>query len=215
MYRLAVERVPRAFPPNVPRHFEVVPRFRDAPTVAPETGPLDRLRECQSVLVIADIENWVYGARDLDREIDFAALARLLKAKLRRASLHAFFSAPHGDSVVTDRLTDLGWTAHQRAIINRPARVGANRCANADLAIAFGTAKLLGHQRADGVLLGTGDGFLALDCARAVRANFKRCSLIGTMSLAGSTSRLIDARATREIDVNVEIGADAMRPLGS
>jgi len=182
-------------------------------SISPVTGPFDRLAGCENVLVVADIENWAYGARDLGFEIDFAALGRLIKAKFKRASLHAFFSAAYGDDIIANRLAEFGWAPHPRAIIERPAQFGIARSANADLAIAFGAAKLLGHQRADAVLLGTGDGVLALDCARAIRANFKKCGTVGTVSLAGSTSRLLDARISKEITANVEIGMDAMRPL--
>ncbi len=182
-------------------------------SIAPITGPFDRLGRSENILVIADIENWAYSARNLGYEIDFAALSDLLKAKFKRVSLHAFFSAAEGDNVVSVRLTQLGWEPHARAIIKRSHQFGPTQSANADLAIAFGAAKLLGHKRADAVLLGTGDGVLALDCARAIRANFKKCDAVGTMSLAGSTSRLLDARVANEINVNVEIGLDAMRPL--
>jgi uncharacterized LabA/DUF88 family protein len=182
-------------------------------TISPMTGPFDRFTGSENVLVIADIENWAYGARDLGFEIDFAALARLFKGKLKRPSLHAFFSAVDGDDIVADRLAQFGWEPQPRAIIQRPAQFGMARSANADLAIAFGAAKLLGHKRVDAVLLGTGDGVLALDCARAIRTNFKKCFTVGTVSLSGSTSRLLDARVAKEIDVNVEIGMDAMRPL--
>jgi hypothetical protein len=183
--------------------------------VAPSTGPLARLSSCDSILVVADVENLAYGGRDLGLQIDFAALASLLRAATKRPSLHAFFSADEGDVVIAERLTACGWTPHSRAIIQHTTQIGRTRSANADLAIAFGAAKLLGHQRTAGVLLGTGDGVLALDCARAIRTNFKKCTFVGTMSLAGSTSRLIDAQLAREIDVNIEIGMDAMGPLGT
>jgi len=202
-------------PPSSTSRFHARRNYKAKFEVAPKTGPLDKLSDCDGVLIVADIENWAYGARDLMLQIDFAALAYLLKTAIKRPHLHAFFSADENDYVIADRLIACGWTPHPRAIIERPAQIGRTRSANADLAIAFGAAKLLGHQRAGGILLGTGDGVLALDCARAIRANFKKCKFIGTLSLAGSTSHLIDARLAREIDINAEIGLDAMRPLGS
>ncbi len=207
-------RPARVYRPQRAKSFSVV-RLNHGlrASISPISGPFVRLTDCESVLVVADIENWAYGARDLGFEIDFAALGRLLKAKLKRVALHAFFSAADGDDFVTNQLAQLGWEPHPRAIIQRPAQFGGAQSANADLAIAFGAAKLLGHKRADAVLLGTGDGVLALDCARAIRTNFRKCSTVGTMSLTGSTSRLIDARVAREIDVNLEIGLDAMRSL--
>ncbi len=208
MYNTSVAR-PRPPAPRAPVSPTRTLRNRTA-HVAPETGPFDQFATCDGVLVIADIENWAYGARDLGLEIDFAELSRLLKAKLRRASLHAFFSAPDGDSVIAQHLARLGWNPHSRAIIDRPGTAHTT-AANADLAIAFGTAKLLGHTQADGILLGTGDGVLALDCARAIRSAFRKCGTVGTLSLAGSTSRLLDARTAREINVNVEVGRDVMR----
>ena len=205
-------RPARDYRPQTAKSFSIVRSNHGLrANISPVSGPFDRFTDCESVLVVADIENWAYGARDLGFEIDFAALGRLLKTKFKRASLHAFFSATDGDDVVTNRLSQLGWEPHPRAIIQRPAQYGMARSANADLAIAFGAAKLLGHKRADAVLLGPGDGVLALDCARTIRTNYKKCSTIGTMSLTGSTSRLLDARVVHEIDVNVEIGLDAMR----
>lgn len=179
--------------------------------VAESTGPLEWLGDCQSVLVIADIENLAYSARDLQVCIDFAALAGLFRKGHQAARLHAYFSAHINDDKAAAALAAMGWDPHTRSIIEQGP---GKRCsANADLAFAFGAAVELGRQSVDACVLATGDGVLALDTARAIRACFPSCKLITTMSLAGATSRLLDARTVPEIDVNIEIGRDVMIAL--
>lgn len=177
--------------------------FKRAVDIIQVTGPLTPLADRRGVLVVADVENLTYGARDLGMMVDFSLLADRLRASIDKPALHAVFSAPAGDDRAAQLLTDMGWMPHQRQIIGRQA--------NADVAIAFQAAALIAAMKAEACVIATGDGGLALDIAHGIRSAFKDCSLIATMSLAGSTSRLLDARRTNVIDLNIEIGRDAMR----
>lgn len=172
--------------------------------IAPVTGPFRAFQSCARVLVIADVENIAYGGRDLGVSVDFALLAERLRASLADPALHAVYSAEPHDRQIAELLAVSGWTPHQREIVGRHT--------NADAAIAFQAAALIARTGPDACVIATGDGGLALDIAQGTRATFDHCGLIATLSLAGSTSRLIDARNTKHIDVNLEIGRDVMRP---
>jgi hypothetical protein len=173
--------------------------------IAAVTGPFCAFHERARVLVVADVENIAYGGRDLGMTVDFGKLADRLRAALIDPALHAVVSAPANDNRIAEFLSDSGWTPHQREIVGRHT--------NADAAIAFQTAVLIARTGSDACVIASGDGGLALDIAQGTRAAFGHCNLIATLSLAGSTSRLIDARNTRHIDVNIEIGRDVMRDL--
>jgi hypothetical protein len=175
--------------------------------IAPLTGPFDGLSARAPTLFMADVENLRYGARDLSRRIDFQALAQVLRRRIALVELHACFSS----SLKTAEdgvLTAAGWTVHRRAIIDNPA--AGRRSANADVSLAFHVAALIGKLQPQACILGSGDGELVLDIARAIRAQFPVCRTIATASLAGSTSWLLDARREKLIGQNIEIGLDAM-----
>lgn len=177
--------------------------FKRTANIAQATGPFTPLKDQANVVVVADVENLAYGARDLGMTVNFGLLGKRLGATLNKPALHAVFSAPASDGRTAQLLTAMGWSAHQRNIVGRQA--------NADSAIAFQAAALIASMNAKACIIATGDGGLALDIANGIRSSFRDCSLIATMSLAGSTSHLLDARRTPVIDLNIEIGRDVMR----
>lgn len=181
--------------------------------VAPETGPFNALAACKSVLVVADVENWAYSARDLGLRIDFAELARLISQNVIGTSLHAWFSISAENASLALQFYDMGWFAHPRSIIKHDDSLGGRQHANADVWLAFGAAVALQSTNADGCVIGTGDGALGLDIARGIRTEFPACTTVVTLSVAGSTSRLLDAKEASEVDGNLEIGMDVMYPL--
>lgn len=178
--------------------------------VVETTGPFDLLATACRVLVLADVENWVFSARDLGLHLDFEGLGRLLCQNLPRADLHGVLSVPAQMAQATQRqAAAVGWIAHSRPII--ATRTG--RHANADNTFAFQVATLLERTAADALILGTGDGALGLDVVRAVRSEFPHCRFVATLSVAGATSRLLDARSAPELDANFELGRDVLHPL--
>ena len=181
-------------------------------TIAVETGPLDVLRG-KRVVVIADIENLSYSAKRLNSgyQISYKMLATLLKVTARSCMLHAFFSAFPGDRR-REYFQARGWTSHVRPIeCVADGRGGVKKFANADIAFAVGVG-LLARNGFDAVVLATGDGELAHDTACAINALPKRREIF-TLSLAGSTSRRLDARRNPYITGNIEVGLDVLKPI--
>ncbi|MEZ2145349.1 hypothetical protein AAE026_24110 [Bradyrhizobium sp. DN5] len=179
--------------------------------IAPTTGPFTGIDLAAPTLVMADAENLVFGARDLGRKINFAALANLLQDAFPRVDLHACYSAPAVGGHMCCDLVGTGWTVHRRLIIESAFIKGSG--ANADVSLAFHSAALIGKFRPQNFVLASGDGMLVLDIGRAIKAQFPDCRVVVTASLAGSTSRLIDARVEHVITQNIEIGLDVMLPL--
>lgn len=184
------------------------PSARRYDRVAPSTGPFAALVGARRTVIVADVENWAYSARDLGRSIDFAALAQLLRQNLARAMLHGVLSVDARDVEAT-RLegSARGWIAHPRAIFASATR----RHANADTLFACAVTAIVAREKPDTVVLGTGDGALGLDVARFLRTAFPRCRRIATLSVAGATSHLLDAAREPAITANLEIGRDVMR----
>lgn len=218
-----MQYIERASDPRARVHYSFRPQFplprlarrrektvREA-DIALATGPFSSFATCRRVLTLLDVENLTYSALNLGMVLDFGMLAELVKASLPDPALHAVFSTPKGDDGIARLLAGMGWTPHEREIVYKRGRQNDHKPANADVALAFHAAALIGATGADACIIATGDGCLALDIARAIQATFRTCSVIATMSLAGSTSPLIDARRTSSVNLNIEIGRDAMQ----
>lgn len=165
-------------------------------------------------LVLLDAENLVLSARDLGRSLDFVALREALRADGAPDPIcHAFYSSGRHDIPLSGYLAARGWQPHARPPIVR--RQGEGRAAhlNADTWFAFGAAYLATTIPCGCIVLGTGDGLLGLDVARCLRSLVPTCRTIATLSVPGSTSRLLDSRTAVEIDLNIELGRDVLRPL--
>jgi hypothetical protein len=183
----------------------------DRPVVADQTGPLSFLTD-RSVLVIADMENLVLGARDLGLVLDLQALAVVLRDASNRCELHAFYSRVLGDNSFENTLTAARWTSHPRTIEVVQSFRGPRRRANSDNTILIYTGALAIQSVADVVILATGDGDLAVDGARHL-GELRPEVAVATMSLAGSTSPRLNAQSNPDITANIEIGRDCL--LGS
>lgn len=177
--------------------------------VARETGPLSPLGN-RRVLVLADMENLLLGARDLGLALDARALAAVLSTACATCDLHAFFSRMPGDQRLAVQLASAGWTVHPRDIRFVRTTWGVRRQANSDNTILFFAGHLLAETEADTVVIASGDGDLVVDAARHIREiSPGRC--VATLSLAGSTSSRLDARVNADVSLNLEIGLDCLR----
>lgn len=184
------------------------------PELAYQTGPLDELN-AKAVLVIADIENLSYSARDLGYNVNYAALARRILQTARRAAFHGFFSRESGDSSFEQYLQNVGWTPHPRNIQRSIIRGAPQRFANSDNFIGYGAGFLAARKRFDAVIVATGDGALGCDIAAALKQYVSRPIAVTTMSLPGSTSWRLRAGDNPDIICNIEIGLDCLRlPAG-
>jgi hypothetical protein len=79
-----------------------------------------------------------------------------------------------------------------------------------DNLVAFVCGRLASRLSVEIVLVGTGDGQLALDIAEAL-ATLPSGPAVASLSVAGSTSRRLDSRICKLLAGNVEIGMDSMR----
>jgi len=179
--------------------------------IAPTTGPLDALQG-RHVLVLADVENIKYSARNLGFTAAFHTIAHKLEETGCTTSLHAFFSRPAGDEQLSQYFTRHGWTPHARDIEIVSSPNGPRKCANADSLLLFWAGMLVNQSGADVVLILSGDGDLVSELAKAIHTLQKKFDVV-TMSLAGSTAQRLDARFNGFIQNNIEIGLDCLRPI--
>ncbi len=179
------------------------------PLIAHRTNPLSVLRE-RKILILADVENLIYSARDLGCAISFQQLSGLLRANARAVSLHAFFSRQNAvDSRIED-FRKIGWTVHTREIQNVQTHRGTERLANCDNLLLFTAGSLISRSNADTVALASGDGDLVCSLIEGLK-NLPKPRDVVTLSLAGSTSWRLDAARNRDIRANIEIGLDCLK----
>jgi hypothetical protein len=147
------------------------PRFNQstAINIANHTGPLDVI-ENKRVLIIADIENLSYSARNrLGFKVSYSTLTKKLAHITRSCALHAFFSRHHGGEDRWSRyFADRGWIPHPRDIEIIQSYQGQQRLANSDNMILFMSGLLVSRSYADVVGIASGDGTLVCDLAKAI-----------------------------------------------
>jgi hypothetical protein len=187
-----------------------LPAKRDV-EVAAITGPVDVLHD-QRVLVLADVENLRYSARDVGARLSYRRLAERLGRAAMACSLHAFFSRSPRDNRLLHYFLDRGWLPHPRDIETVHTCRGKERLANSDNIILFHAGVLVSRSSADVVVLASGDGSLVCDLARCLRS-LPRPRRIVTLSVAGSTSWRLDAAQNPDITANIEIGRDCFRRI--
>ncbi|MDB5970967.1 MAG: hypothetical protein JWQ90_3417 [Hydrocarboniphaga sp.] len=173
------------------------------------TGPLDILPN-KRALILLDVANLHCGAKTAGYELSFGTLASLLKAKLGSADLHAFFARKPNDSGRGDELEGHGYHTHAREVEYVKTVRGMERKSNCDNDLLFVAGVLLATMSYDLVVAGTGDGDLALDLARGVRA-FRDNIEIVSLGFAHNSAWRLHTGANRVIDGNILIGADCLQ----
>jgi hypothetical protein len=181
--------------------------------IADVTGPLDCIRG-KKILVLGDTENLTYSARDLGFKVSFRTLASLLRRTAHSCTLYAFFSRNAGDNRREGYFENRGWTSYANDIKVVRAHDGIRRRANCDNFLLFHAGILVSRSHADVVCIASGDGALASDLANAILSLPKRREIV-TLSLAGSTSRQLDAAENADISVNIELGLDCLLPISN
>ena len=185
-------------------------RPRAAVEVAAATGPL-RVLAGHDVLVIADCQNLDMGARNLGFAVDWKRLGRRMAWAARSTARHAFIAEPAGSTRQAEYLARSGWTPHSK--VSRTVRswrgVVSNK--NTDHLIAFFAGVLASGSHATLVLVASGDGDLVEDLSEAL-GMLPPPRPIATLSLAGSTSRRLDARHSCFVIENIELGIDCLKP---
>jgi hypothetical protein len=179
--------------------------------IAPVTGPLAPLAG-KKVLVLADHENWFYSARSLGARVSFRSLGEQLRLATHACALHAFFSRAPGDQRRLRYLAERGWQPHANDIEEVATCRGTERRANCDNFLLFMAGVLASRSNAEVVVIGSGDGRLSGELARALRS-LPAKRTVHTLSLAGSTAMSLNARENPDIAGNIEIGLDCLRGL--
>ena len=185
--------------------------IRQSLPIARTTGPLATIQG-RRILVLADVENIRYSARDLGFTTSFHTIERKLEEISHTSSLHAFFSRPAGDTQLPQYSSAHGWTPHTRDIEIVSTSEGPRKYANADNLLTFWAGLLVCQSTVDVVLILSGDGELVTEIAKPLSTLPRKCDVV-TMSLAGSTAQRLDARLNGHILANVEIGLDCLQPI--
>ena len=187
------------------------PRHRACIAVEEVTGPLLAI-EGRQILVLADVENLNYSARDLGHKVSYRTLTARLSQQARACSLHAFYSHEPGNDLLVHYFLERSWTPHPRDIETVRTHRGKERETNSDNLILFMAGVLASRCPADLIVLASGDGQLVNDLAKGLGILPKRRSVV-TLSLAGSTAQRLNAVTNRHITANIEIGRDCLHPL--
>jgi hypothetical protein len=181
--------------------------------IEPSTGPLEVLRG-RTVIVLADLENLCYSARDLGYRLSLPSLANRLRSSARRTALHAFISAPPGTKEQTQaHLQADDWVLHVNPIETVLTHKGLETKANADALMLGLGGILLSRTRAEVLVAASGDGDLVQLLARLVAHYLPKPRYFVTLSLPGSTAFRLDARRNPLIQANLEIGRDCLRSI--
>lgn len=179
--------------------------------IAKHTGPLVPIVN-RKVLLLADIENLFYSARDLGQKVSFRQLAILIRQNASAARLYAFYSRQVGDNRRDGYFQERGWKPIPNDIQVVQTHQGTKRRANSDNLILVYAGYLISRSQADVICIASGDGAMVSDLARVI-ATFPKSRTVVTLSLAGSTSYQLDARQNDYIDENIELGMDCLIPI--
>ena len=174
-----------------------------------ETGPLSLLL-ARDLVVVADVENLSYSARNAGFRFSYAALGAALAETTKTARLHACFSRQAHHRDWEGYFAQRGWIPHARDIAYSERRNGTRKHANADALIAFHSGRLAAETNAD-ILVATGDGALATDVANSI-AEVWPDRLIFTLAFPGAASASLRATNRSSIAGNLLVGLDVLHP---
>ena len=198
---------------NGHRHPLTRTTVRPTVEVAQTTGPLDVITD-GSLIVIADAQNLDQGAKELGFKLSWANLGTVLDGASHKASRHAIIGKRPGDDRRWDYLTRRGWRPHATEVRQVQTHKGWERKGNVDFLMAFLAGVIVSRSPADVVVIASGDGDLVEEMAFGIRSLHKDRRIV-TLSLAGSTAFRLNARTSKLIDANIEIGLDCLRPTRS
>jgi hypothetical protein len=187
----------------------VRPKFRGRPIPA-KTGPLDLL-SARNLVVVADVENLTFSARNAGFKLSYAALGALLAKTGSTLQLHACFCREANREAWEDYFEERGWMPHTRMIDYIMTRRGVEKLANADVLIAFQCGRLIAETDGD-VLIATGDGTLANDIAHSTAESWPD-RLIFTLGFPGAVSSRLKPNMNNGIAGNLLVGMDCLRPI--
>lgn len=163
----------------------------------------------QRSAVILDVENLTASAHNLDREFDYCALHAAMKAAGSRPEVHAVFSRQACDERWASYFRECGIIPHPRQVKRITTHNGVREGMNSDVAIAV-ICGLVAAQQPEELVLGTGDGQLALDIVEILLAQAPRLRIV-TLGVPGSVSTAL--RNESRIHGHLTAGTDCLKPV--
>lgn len=186
-------------------------RANPAGSALPVTTDLSLLAG-HRLLFLADDENLRISMKNIHcRQLDFRRLQHRLANVARNLQAWSVLTSPCEEPNRAERLKSAGWrvVSIPRQVV--PSFHGLQVKANADHDLAFIAGLLAGCRDYDGVLIGTGDGDLAVAVARGFK-RLERAVRIYSISVPGSTSSRL--RSQNDLfTANLSIGADLTSPF--
>lgn len=179
----------------------------------PATTRLGVVRDSR-LLCILDVDNLDYSAKPRGLRVRYGDLLVRLRQLARVVFPVAVLTSEIDRRERAEALRRVGW---RPVVIPREVAVthqGVHKTANADCDLCFELGRLLGIADATAVLLGTGDGDLAISCARGVRrTSSTRRIPVHTLSVAGATSSRLRTRHDH-FSSSTLLGRDLVESLG-
>lgn len=172
------------------------------------TSSLDSLQG-HKVLALLDIENLHHSADDWGCRMNFSRLIERLRQHCQQLWVHAYYSRHADEAWLDERFESMGFKPKPREIRMMFRHGGTKMDANSDPRIFAQGSSAISRSRADVVLLGSGDGLLVQEMADTIHG-FPKQRATWTLSLAGSTSRMIQAAHNSKIEGNIMIGNDML-----
>jgi hypothetical protein len=171
----------------------------------PQTTDLSPLKG-RRVLTVLDEDNLRISMRQYNLPLSYRRLLGRLHDETQLVFPLAVITAAEGDHRRGTSLANSGWSV---IVVPRETvftSAGPQLKANADFDLAFELGHLVNPRQFDTVLLGTGDGDLAVAIGRGIRRNCPHLHLF-TLSVPGSASARLRTRADL-FDGNILVGRD-------
>jgi hypothetical protein len=167
------------------------------------------------VLVICDVENIWISARKMGQAICFSAFHEHLACELGATHLHAACTHDPKGCLPVPELETSPWQLHTREVswVQRDGQWV--RQANSDTVFAALAGSLAAQLQPDGLLLLTGDGGLACDTAKVIRAVSSNPPRIIAMGVAGSVSRRLTEGQSPDLGFGGYLATEAFASCSS
>lgn len=165
------------------------------------------------MLVAMDEDNLRISMQQHHQPLSYRRLLARLQDETRGVFPLAVLTTPRGDKRRQTYLESRGWNVLAIPQETVFTHAGPQLKANADFDLAFELGLRLNTAQFDAVLLGTGDGDLAVAIGRGIRRRCPDMQLF-TLSVAGSASERLRSRSDL-FDGNIVVGRDISRDLRS
>lgn len=151
------------------------------------------------VLVICDVENIWISAKKVGQKICFTGFFKHLERELGATHLHAVCTQDPEGRLPVPKIKASPWHLHTREVSWAQRDGEWVRQANSDTLFAALAGSLSAQLQPNGLLLLTGDGGLACDTAKVIRATVPNPPKIIAMGIEGTVSRRLLDRCSSHV----------------